>query len=111
MRCYNSGRRFFAKHFILFVYEQEDRAAEWRMGLAVTKKTGNAVHRNRVKRVLREFFRLHQMELPGGVDIVVVPMRRCNPKRVSLDSVTQEFLPVIREIHDVLTRRADENAP
>ena len=42
-----------------------------RVGLTVTRKLGNAVERNRVKRKLRELFRLHQLRERGGLDVVV----------------------------------------
>lgn len=70
---------------------------EWRMGLAVTRKTGNAVRRNRVKRVVREFFRLHGGILPHDMDIVVIPSRRLDPTRLSLPMAEQELLPVLRQ--------------
>lgn len=44
-----------------------------RFGLTVGRKHGNAVRRNRIKRVLREAFRLSQHELPGGFDLVCAP--------------------------------------
>jgi ribonuclease P protein component len=44
-----------------------------RLGLAVGKATGDAVRRNRVKRLLREAFRLRRADLPAGFDLVVVP--------------------------------------
>ena len=46
-----------------------------RLGLAVSKKVGNAVVRNRWKRRIREAFRLQQNELPTGIEIVVRPRK------------------------------------
>lgn len=43
-----------------------------RLGLSVSRRVGNAVVRNRVKRRIREAFRLSQHELPRGLDLVVV---------------------------------------
>ncbi len=83
----------------------------WRYGLAVSRKVGNAVRRNRTKRVLREFFRLYQDDMPGGMDLVVVPKRRLDPRRVTLDLAVQELLPLMREIRDSLCREANDGTP
>ncbi len=51
-----------------------------RLGLAVSRKCGNAVVRNRWKRTLREAFRLTQHELPQRMDLVVLPRPQATPK-------------------------------
>jgi ribonuclease P protein component len=43
-----------------------------RLGISVPKRVGNAPTRNRIKRMVRESFRLMQHDWPGGFDVVVV---------------------------------------
>ncbi len=54
--------------------------------------------RNRVKRVLREFFRLYQCECDPPHDYVVVPKKHLDPRQVGLDMVKDELLPVLGRI-------------
>lgn len=51
-----------------------------RLGLAVSRQVGNAVLRNRWKRILREAFRLQRDSIPAGWDFVVRPRRGACPK-------------------------------
>ncbi|HUT35276.1 MAG TPA: ribonuclease P protein component [Planctomycetota bacterium] len=44
-----------------------------RLGIALQRGWRSAVARNRAKRIVREAFRTHKHELPGGIDLVVVP--------------------------------------
>ena len=51
-----NGTKSFTKHFILFYLPNHKETN--RLGLVVSRKAGKSVQRNRVKRVLREYFRL-----------------------------------------------------
>ncbi|MBA3312874.1 MAG: ribonuclease P protein component, partial [Planctomycetaceae bacterium] len=57
----------------LLVFALRNDLGVTRLGLSVSKKHGGAVARNRVKRLLREAFRLEQHELPIGLDLVLIP--------------------------------------
>jgi ribonuclease P protein component len=68
-RIQSTGRRVTCPHFVLLVAKG---AGPSRLGLVVTKKIGNAVVRNRVKRLCRACFRTYKDLLPDGVDLVVI---------------------------------------
>jgi ribonuclease P protein component len=67
-------RKQSASDAVLVVYGAPNGLAYARLGISVgRKKVRRAVARNRIKRLLREAFRLSKGELPVGVDLVVVP--------------------------------------
>lgn len=61
----------------LVLYARRNRTATNRVGVTVSKKLGGAVVRNRVRRRLREVYRLHEASFLPGWDIVVVARSRC----------------------------------
>ena len=61
----------------LVLYARKNRTGTNRVGITVSKKLGHAVVRNRVRRRLREVYRLHESRFQPGWDIVVVARSRC----------------------------------
>ncbi|WP_458399647.1 ribonuclease P protein component [Mailhella sp.] len=94
--CYDEGERRYTKYFVVFARGSEN-LGNGRLGLAVTKKCGNAVERNRIKRVLRSFFRLHQHEMPC-MDIVVTPKKHLRADKFSLALAESELLPLFSDL-------------
>ena len=69
LRAQAQGKRFHTRHFgVTLAPMAEDHP---RLGLVATRRMGKAVQRNRVKRLLREFFRRHQSGLPA-FDLVIM---------------------------------------
>jgi ribonuclease P protein component len=77
LRIYAHGKRLYSKSFTIVVCpNQTDKQ---RLGIAVGKKVGNAVERNRVKRLLREFFRLNKNRFSPSLDIVIIAKKGILP--------------------------------
>ncbi len=69
-RLYSKGKS--AVSPCLALYVRRNGRKENRLGITVSTKVGKAVVRNRVRRRIREAYRLHEGELRTGCDIVIV---------------------------------------
>jgi len=56
----------------LMAYARPNDLGHARFGITISRKVGTAARRNRIKRLLRESFRLLQHDLPRGYDLVIV---------------------------------------
>ena len=92
------SRRFRARHFL--VTWREGRTAESRLGLTVSRKVGPAHERNRVKRLLREWYRLNRRRLGGSWDLVIIA------RRGAQDLVLCQVEEQLNELFAYLNRRS-----
>lgn len=73
-RLYRRGKSGVSPTLVL--YWQRNRFGESRLGITTSTKLGHAVVRNRVRRQIREIYRLNQDKLVPGRDLVVVARGR-----------------------------------
>src|SRR6476469_1722531 len=91
-RCYKRKRS--ASDDVLIVYACENGLDHPRLGCSVSKKIGNAVVRNRYKRLFREAFRLSQHDLPAGTDFILIPRPGGEP---ALDAVRASLVKLAKQ--------------
>lgn len=92
-RAWRQGRRCQTAHLTVITVAGEGGT---RLGISISRKVGNAVCRNRIKRWLREYFRRHRVTLQAGMDISVV----VKPGAAQLDhaAVDVQFQEALRRL-------------
>ncbi|RQD73909.1 MAG: ribonuclease P protein component [Candidatus Syntrophonatronum acetioxidans] len=71
---YKKGKKFVSSFTVLYVMPNEREKT--RVGITVSKKIGNSVTRNRVKRIYREVCRLKEKDMKNGYDLVIVARKK-----------------------------------
>ncbi len=89
---FRDGEKLVAPAFVLYVLPGSGPTS--RLGMAVSRRVGSAVVRNRVKRLIREVFRLHKAQLPVPCDVVFVA--RPQVAGVSLGECTRQYVALLR---------------
>lgn len=100
LAVYEKGRRVTSVSFVIFGWPND--MGHCRLGLTVTRKTGGAVSRNRIKRLLRELFRQHWKNLTPPLDLVI------NARSTVLERapriLEREFLDSFRQLASKVRR-------
>jgi ribonuclease P protein component len=87
-RLYQKGKSVAAP--CLVVYCRSNRGQDNRLGITVSNKVGNAVTRNRIRRRLREIYRLDEGNFIRGMDLVIVA--RVRSAAADYDRLKSDFL-------------------
>jgi ribonuclease P protein component len=105
-RAFKTGKRGVSKGFVVVIAPRTENATgnsdekRRRLGVTVSKRVGNSVIRNRVKRRIREWFRHAREGLPVGSDIVVIAHQTARDL-----SGSEVALVLDRTIHGAKARR------
>ncbi|QQY79761.1 ribonuclease P protein component [Keratinibaculum paraultunense] len=91
-KVYRNGKNYWNRNIVLYVMENELNYT--RIGFSVTKKIGNSVVRNRVKRRMREICRLNFDNIKDGYDIILIPKK--NVVDIGHNELESAILHVLR---------------
>ncbi len=75
---YESGVSVANRNLVMYVLPND--LSDNRIGISVSKKVGNSVVRHRVKRIIRESYRLNRDNVKNGLDIVIIARKEAKEK-------------------------------
>ena len=87
---FDTGKKYHSKSFVFFLSKKQ--FGPTRLGITVSRKVGGAIKRNRIKRVLREIFRLNYFQLSPNTDIVIIVKKTA--VNHNYDQLKQEFMNI-----------------
>ena len=91
-RVYEQGKKIVSSSFVLYL-DRDSKRQYRRLGIIASKKNvGNAVKRNRCKRLVRELFRRNKDKFPPGSDVIVVIKR---------DMVGKQYAELEEELYSI----------
>jgi ribonuclease P protein component len=85
-----------ARNETLTVYTAPNECGFSRLGISISKTCGNAVKRNRLKRLVREAFRLNQEQIPEGYDYLVLIKKKID--QPSYEQIKDSFLSLVSSL-------------
>ncbi|MCM3785286.1 ribonuclease P protein component [Neobacillus mesonae] len=93
-RVYRYGKSFANYQFVVYGLRRKD-VEQFRVGVSCSKKIGNAVVRNRMRRVIKEIIRHHEAEIVDNMDLVFIV--RKGAVSMSYQEMEKSILHVLRK--------------
>lgn len=101
-RVYSKGKSYWNRNLVLYIMKND--LGYNRVGYSITKKVGNSVVRNKIRRRMKEIYRLNFQELEGSYDLILIPKR--NVVNISYDELESAMLHILK-LTGIIRKKSD----
>lgn len=103
-KVYSGGKNYWNRNLVLYVKKND--IGNTRVGYSITKKIGNAVTRNKIRRRMKEIYRLNFNGVKDNYDLILIPKK--NIVDISYKELENAMLHILK-LSGVLKVKSDKN--
>lgn len=103
-RVYSGGKNYWNRNLILYV--KKNSVGNSRVGYSITKKIGNSVVRNKIRRRMKEIYRLNFNSIKSNYDLIFIPKK--NVVNISYKELESAMLHILK-LAGILISQSDNN--
>lgn len=103
-KVYSGGKNYWNRNLVLYV--KKNNIGNTRVGYSITKKIGNSVIRNKIRRRMKEIYRLNFKCIKSNYDLIFIPKK--NVVDISYKELESAMLHILK-LAGVLTSQSDGN--
>lgn len=103
-KVYSKGKTYWNRNLVIYIKKND--IGQNRVGYSITKKVGNSVIRNKIRRRLKEIYRLNYNNFKGNYDIIIIPKK--NVVDISYKELESAMLHILG-LAGIYKKKSDKN--
>lgn len=92
---FSKGKFYYGEY--IHMYIKKGTGTQNKLGIAVSKKQGKAVQRNRIKRLIRENYKNFEEKFEKGTNILIVINKKQEIKEISYKNIEENFISTLKK--------------
>ena len=94
-RLYSKGKFYFSNQLTMYLLKNNKEFNK--LGIAVGRKNGKAVYRNRIKRLIKENYKNFELQIKVGYNILISVNKKCDIKNIDFYEVEKNFQELLKK--------------